>query len=66
MHKSHIMYKITDPQDCVYYIEVISESSDGQIDPKMPFSNDDDAVNYAIHNLGLKTHEFNIIEWKVD
>jgi len=60
------MYKITDPQDCIYYIEIISESSDGQIDPKMPFSTDDEAVFHAMKVMDLKTHEFNIIKWDVD
>jgi len=60
------MFKITDPKDCVYYIQLKSENSDGSIDPNMPFSNEDEAVEYALKTMGLSVFDFNIVKWEVD
>ena len=60
------MYKISDPKDKVFYIEDRSFTADGVIDPHLCFSDEDEAVEYAIKTLKLSVLEFNIMEWTVD
>ena len=60
------MFKISDPNDKVYYIEDQSTDADGVIDPHMCFASEDLAVDYAIKEMGLSVLEFNIMEWNVE
>ena len=60
------MFKISDPKDVVYYVEVLSGSYDGLIDPLMPFSTIHDAVDYALGEMELEPEQFTIIKWEVE
>jgi hypothetical protein len=60
------MFKISEPDDFVYYIEDLTVSGDGRIDPMKPFKFWCDANDYARDEMKLQVDEFNIISWKVD
>ena len=60
------MFKISEPDDFVYYIEDLTVSGDGRIDPMKPFKFWCDANEYARDEMKLQADEFNIISWKVD
>ena len=60
------MFKISDPKDVVYYIKDLTGSSDGLIDPLLPFSQHQEAVNYALGEMKLEAGMFTIIEWEVE
>ena len=60
------MFKISDPKDVVYYIKDLTGSSDGSIDPLMPFSKQQEAVNFALGEMKLEPGQFTIIKWKVE
>ena len=60
------MLKISDPKDFVYYIKDLTGSSDGSIDPLMPFSEHREAVNYATTEMKLEPGQFTIIKWEVE
>jgi len=60
------MFQISDPDNTVYYIEDITDLDCPVIDPMLPFSNEDEAVKYAIDVMELSVLNFIIMEWKVD
>ena len=60
------MYQITDPDNVLYYVEYNTPSGCVTIDPLRPFTTEDEAVKYAIDEMGLSVLDFSIIEWKVD
>lgn len=60
------MFKISEPDDYVYYIEDLTVSGDGIIDPMKPFRFWCDANDYARDVMNLQAEEFVIISWKVD
>jgi len=67
MHDGYFMfYKISDPKDCVYYIEDLTVQADAAVDPLRPFSNWKDANDYALDVMGLQVDQYKIIEWEVD
>jgi len=60
------MFKISDPKDVVYYVRDLTGTTDGSIDPLMPFSERQEAVNYAVGEMKLEPGMFTIIEWEVE
>ncbi len=60
------MLQISDPANTVYYVEDMTDPNCPVIDPLLPFTNEDEAVEYAIDVMGLSVLDFNIMEWKVD
>jgi hypothetical protein len=66
MHDGLFMFKISDPKDKVYYIEDLTSSADGSVDPLKPFSFWTEANDYARDVLKLDVDEYKIIEWEVD
>jgi hypothetical protein len=60
------MFKISDPKDKVYYIEDLTASADGLLDPMKPFSFWTEANDYARDIMKLEVDEYNIIEWIVE
>ena len=60
------MFKISDPKDVVYYVKDLTGSSDGSIDPLMPFSKQQEAVNFALGEMKLEPGQFTIIKWEVE
>ena len=60
------MFQISDPADVVYYIEDRTDSDCPVIEPLKPFSTQEEAVRYAIDEMGLSVLDFDIIKWKVD
>ncbi len=60
------MMKISDKSDVVYYVQELSETGEGLIDPTQPFSHWHQANDYARDVLGLEVDKYTIIEWEVE
>ncbi len=60
------MMKISEKKDVVYYVQELTKSGDGIVDPMQPFRHWCEANDYARDVLGLEVDEYTIIEWEVE
>ena len=60
------MLQISDPSNAVYYIEDMTDPNCPVLDPMLPFSDEDEAVKYAIDVMELSVLNFNIMKWNVE
>jgi len=60
------MFQISDPDNTIFYIEDLTDPDCPVLDPLILFKSEDEAVKYAIDEMGLSVLDFKIIEWKVD